>query len=244
MKSLYNNKYFKFLTIALLSAFSGTIQLTKKTKDQVFIVTGFEPFHGEQSNPSWDAVSSLPNNVNGIPLLKVKLPVSYEKGYSPLQKAIQEYDPVGVLSVGLADIKGFYAEQYAYNLDDDIWRDNDNAVRRGQLIIPNGPSKLEIINSFPIDKIVTQLSEQGFVINKTNTSWRFLCNHVFYLLLREMNNREIPAGFMHVPHITYYNISQDSAALEHAIKIIVEELPKYSNDLSEDGLIQKRIVRI
>jgi len=151
--NLSSKKRIKFLVVTLLSAFATTLYQTEKTKNPAFIVTGFEPFHGDKSNPSWDAVQLLPDHIDHIKLVKLKLPVSYARSYFPLQKSIRQ----------------------------------------------------------------------------------FLCNHVFYLLLHEINNQQIPAGFIHVPNITYYNVTQDKIALEESIKIILGNLLAHSNDLSENN---------
>src|SRR5437879_10632814 len=111
-------KSIKFLVIGLLSAFATTAISMRKEEDCLtFIVTGFEPFGGGTVNPSWEAVKLLPDRIGNIKLIKLELPVSYRRSYFPLQKAIQQHDPVGVLSVGVDNIKGFNIEPYAYNLD-------------------------------------------------------------------------------------------------------------------------------
>ena len=41
------------------------------------LITGFEPFGGETVNPSWEAVSRLPQEAGGYLLIKLRLPVTF-----------------------------------------------------------------------------------------------------------------------------------------------------------------------
>lgn len=43
------------------------------------LVTGFEPFGFHHSNPSWDAVEALPEEIEGVQIVKRKLPVSFRR---------------------------------------------------------------------------------------------------------------------------------------------------------------------
>lgn len=229
-----------FILAVLLAVFTSQIA----AQDRVFIVTGFEPFHGASFNPSWEAVQLLPEQIGDVKLIKLQLRVSYKDGYLPLEDAIRRYDPIGILATGELNAPGFHIEQKAYNLDDDIWADNDGVVRtnqpiktllhienpsnglhatHGRITLPS-PDTLEISNSLPIDKIVTNLRQQGFAVEKSTNPMNFLCNHVFYLLLHDLlsQQRHIPAGFIHVPTHAY-NFNQDALVLETAIKTILEK---------------------
>ena len=54
------------------------------------LVTGFEPFGSHRSNPSWDAVEALPEEIEGVQIVKRKLPVSFRRFSAPLEAAIEE----------------------------------------------------------------------------------------------------------------------------------------------------------
>ena len=42
------------------------------------LFTGFEPFDGAATNPSWDAVSLLPEEIDGCRISRILLPVEYD----------------------------------------------------------------------------------------------------------------------------------------------------------------------
>lgn len=66
------------------------------------LVTGFEPFGSHHSNPSWDAVEALLEEIEGVQIVKRKLPVSFRRFSAPLEAAIEEERPDGLICVGLA----------------------------------------------------------------------------------------------------------------------------------------------
>ena len=37
------------------------------------LITGFEPFGGEEINPAWEAVNALPSKMHSAPLLYLEL---------------------------------------------------------------------------------------------------------------------------------------------------------------------------
>jgi pyrrolidone-carboxylate peptidase len=41
------------------------------------LITGFDPFGGETTNPSWEAVRKLPNSVGDFMLCKLEIPTIY-----------------------------------------------------------------------------------------------------------------------------------------------------------------------
>ena len=51
------------------------------------LITGFDPFGGEKINPAWEAVNALPDEVDGVEVIKVQIPTVFKKSaqkmYSP-----------------------------------------------------------------------------------------------------------------------------------------------------------------
>ena len=52
------------------------------------LITGFDPFGGESTNPSWEAVRRLPDTVGDFMLCKLQIPTVFglaaEKCWEPL----------------------------------------------------------------------------------------------------------------------------------------------------------------
>ena len=55
------------------------------------LVTGFEPFGGEQRNPSAEIVESLPDRLGEAEIIKLILPVVKGKASTAIQKAVESY---------------------------------------------------------------------------------------------------------------------------------------------------------
>ena len=66
------------------------------------LITGFEPFGGESTNPSWDAVERLPDEVGGYTLTKLRLPVVFGLAARTVLDAARELQPDVILSIGQA----------------------------------------------------------------------------------------------------------------------------------------------
>ncbi len=43
------------------------------------LVTGFDPFGGEATNPAWETVRRLPDTVDGAEIIKVMIPTVFGK---------------------------------------------------------------------------------------------------------------------------------------------------------------------
>ena len=53
------------------------------------LVTGFEPFGGEQVNPSWEAVRALPDEISGAAVRKFQIPVEYRRAEEELLRLLE-----------------------------------------------------------------------------------------------------------------------------------------------------------
>ena len=66
------------------------------------LLTGFEPFGGEQVNLAWEAVRRLPDELEGAQLVKREICVEYDRAPQQLRSAMQEEAPDIVICVGQA----------------------------------------------------------------------------------------------------------------------------------------------
>jgi len=169
------------------------------------LVTGFEPFDGGTVNPSQQLVEALEGDV-----LKAVLPVSYARAADALRRALEEAKPEVVICFGQADGRtGIAVERFAHNLDEATSTDNDEAPGSGTAIDAAGPAAYP--STLPVDEIVTALRADGIPAAPSRDAGGFLCNHVFYVLMRALEQGGTGAlgGFVHVPLLP-------EQALEHA----------------------------
>ena len=66
------------------------------------LITGFDPFGGEQINPAEEAVKRVRDNINGAEVIKLTIPTVRTKSVEAIEKAIEKHNPDIVISVGQA----------------------------------------------------------------------------------------------------------------------------------------------
>jgi pyroglutamyl-peptidase len=164
------------------------------------LVTGFEPFGGDSTNASREAVSRLPHRVGETEIDTVILPTSYARSLAALEGAIARTHPRIVLCVGQAgDRATLNLERVAINVQDARLPDNDGAQPVDAPIEPGGPPAC--FATLPIRRALAALQESGLAAEISSSAGTFVCNHVFYGLMRlaARKRHRFRAGFLHVP---------------------------------------------
>jgi len=161
------------------------------------LVTGFEPFGGADVNPSQKLVEALASEPSeGVELATAVLSVAWARAADELARALDSAKPELVVCFGQADGRAqVEVERFALNFDDGA--DEAGETRRAE-IVPGGPVAYR--SSLPVDAIVEALREEGIPATSSRDAGGFLCNHVFYVLMRTLAERPgIRGGFVHVP---------------------------------------------
>lgn len=172
------------------------------------LVTGFEPFGGDVVNPSQRLVESLDGVETAL------LPVSYARAAEVLCRAVRETRPDVVVCFGQADGRAAVSiERFAHNLDESSRADNDDTLGSGARIDPAGPAAYA--STLPVDEIVAALRAEGIPARPSRDAGGFLCNHVFYVLMRVLEE-ELPGalgGFVHVPYLPEQALERDAPTM-------------------------------
>ncbi|TVL93397.1 pyroglutamyl-peptidase I [Streptomyces sp. SAJ15] len=166
------------------------------------LLTGFEPFDGERTNPSWEAVrAATARPLPGVSFAAVELPCVFGAARETLLAAVEAEDPLLVLCVGQAGGRpGITVERVAINLDDARIPDNAGAQPIDLPIVPGGPAAY--FAALPVKACVAAVRAVGLPAAVSQTAGTFVCNHVFYGLMHLIAT-ERPAlrgGFVHVPY--------------------------------------------
>jgi pyroglutamyl-peptidase len=173
------------------------------------LATGFEPFGGSSVNPSQQLVEALDGEV-----ATAVLPVSYARAAAALRDAVAEHEPDVVICFGQADGRtGFSVERFAHNLDEATTTDNDESPGSGAPIDPDGP--IAYPSTLPVEAIVAALRDSDIPAAVSRDAGGFLCNHVFYALMRLLAEQERDArgGFVHVPFLPEQALDRDVATM-------------------------------
>ena len=175
----------------------------KRAAQPTLLLTGFDPFDGAKSNPSWDAASALDGCViGGHRIAARRLPTEFGASLRALRAAIRETGPSLVVCTGLAGgRKELSLERVAINVDDARIADNIGAQPVDARIAARGPAAY--FTTLPIKAMLAALEKQGIPAYVSQTAGTFVCNHVFYGLMHRLAT--VPAlkgargGFIHVP---------------------------------------------
>jgi pyroglutamyl-peptidase len=164
------------------------------------LLTGFEPFAGQRVNPSELAVRALAGRTISKRRIETEvLPVVFDDAIAALRRAIRRHRPELVICVGEAGGRAaITVERVAINIDDARIADNAGARPIDRTIARRGPAAYW--STLPIKAIVASLERKGIPAAVSQTAGTFVCNHVFYGLMRMLARRPgIRGGFIHVP---------------------------------------------
>ena len=171
------------------------------TTTRTVLLTGFQPFGGEQVNPSWQAISALQGaRIAGHRVVARELPVAFGTSLKALRAALKETQPSLVICVGQAGGRAQLSlERVAINVDDARIPDNAGAQPVDLPVVDGGPAAY--FSTLPIKAMRAALRTAGFPAEVSQTAGTYLCNHVFYGLMHAVRARRgLRAGFIHIPY--------------------------------------------
>ena len=180
------------------------------------LITGFEPFGGESINPSWEAVSALPDEINGYVLQKLRIPVVFGEAADRVIEKAEEICPDVILCIGQAGGRdAITPELVAINLRYASIPDNEGNQPKDEPIIDGG--KDAYFSSLPMRKIAQAVNEKGISARLSYSAGAYVCNDLLYLLLTHFENSETQVGFIHVPYSKEQN-KEPSMSIEDITK--------------------------
>jgi len=173
------------------------------TEMKTVLLSGFEPFDGAATNPSWEAVRLLDGWAgDGFLVVARELPCVFGLSIEALLKAVEEIRPDVVIAVGQAGGRPEISiERIAINVDDARIPDNAGQQPVDAPIAADGPAAY--FTTLPIKAMAAAIREQGIRAGVSQTAGTFVCNHVFYALMHHLrgHGRAVKAGFIHVPFL-------------------------------------------
>ncbi len=132
------------------------------------LVTGFDPFGGEDVSPSWELARSLSGEVSPVP---VSWPCSCppcSEALHRLDEALRRVRPAMVVAIGQAGGRcDLSLERVAINVDDARIPDNAGAQPVDEPVVADGPAAY--FSTLPIKAIVAGLRAAGFPASVSRT---------------------------------------------------------------------------
>lgn len=171
------------------------------------LLTGFEPFDGAARNPAGDVARALDGAhplagaaASACRVRAAVLPVARDAAAERLRELLAEVRPAAVVALGMAQGRSVIeVEQVAVNLDDYRIPDAAGLRPQGEPIEPGGPDGL--FATLPVRELVAAIRGVGVPARISRSAGTYICNHVFYRLLR-WSAGPSPAAravFIHVP---------------------------------------------
>ena len=164
------------------------------------LVTGFEPFGGDETNPSWDVCKGLGPEVTGVRVETLLVPCEFRRSIEVVIDAIERLQPRLVICLGLAGSRALLGvERLAINVDDARIPDNRGARPLDTPVVAGGPPAY--FATLPIKAMAAAMREAGAPTEVSNSAGTFVCNHLMYGVLHHLATSGSPtrAGFIHVP---------------------------------------------
>jgi pyroglutamyl-peptidase len=178
------------------------VRANSATNTMRALVTGFDPFGGDEVNPSSLAVGRLPQSIGDVDVVTAILPTSYASSAKVLMAAIDAARPDIVLCVGQAGGRtDLCLERVGINVQDARIRDNDGNQPIDIPVVANGPAAY--FATLPIKACVAEMRRAGLPAVVSNTAGTFVCNHILYALMDIIRQRPTPmrGGFLHIPYL-------------------------------------------
>ncbi|MGG0051887.1 pyroglutamyl-peptidase I [Bacillus atrophaeus] len=206
------------------------------------LFTGFDPFGGETVNPAWEAVKQLNGeDADHAVIVSEQVPTVFKKSLKILRQAIHKHQPDIVICVGQAGGRmQITPERVAINLDDARIPDNEGNQPIDEPISENGPAAYW--TGLPIKRIVERMKQNGVPAAVSHTAGTFVCNHLFYGLMDEINKNSprIKGGFIHIPYIPEQTLNKQAPSLSlemivKALRIAAVTATKYDTDIRSSG---------
>ncbi|MGW7809611.1 pyroglutamyl-peptidase I [Staphylococcus xylosus] len=166
------------------------------------LITGFDPFGGEEINPALEAVKLLPDNIEGHTIDKLEIPTVFHKSKHVLEVRMKQYDYDIVLAIGQAGGRfELTPERVGINVDDARIADNEGQQPIDECIQQDGAAAY--FSNLPVKRMTEAIKANGVPARLSNTAGTFVCNHILHQLgyLHATQFPRIKFGFIHVPFI-------------------------------------------
>ena len=163
------------------------------------LITGFEPFGGETINPSWEAVSRLPQEVGGYALTKRLLPVTFGGAAEVVLQAADALCPDVILCIGQAGGRNAITpELVGINLRYGEIPDNNGVQPKDETILPDGACA--IFSTLPMRQMAEAIRLARIPAKVSYSAGAYVCNDLLYTLLAHYEGTKTRVGFIHIPY--------------------------------------------
>ncbi|MBE3575103.1 MAG: pyroglutamyl-peptidase I [Firmicutes bacterium] len=198
---------------------------------KTIVFTGFEPFGGEATNPSWRAVEELMRRPGPVRLIARQIPTVFGQAARAVEEVLGDIQPDGLVCVGQAGgSTGLRVERVGVNLNDARIPDNAGQQPVDQPIVAGGPAAYW--STLPTRRLVEALGRAGIPAELSYSAGTFVCNHVLYSALHyaAAHGLKTRVGFIHVPYLPEQAVGKANTpcmsleTMVRGLEIVAQEL--------------------
>lgn len=191
------------------------------------LITGFEPFGGDDRNPSGEAVEQLIVTNSEYEVKKLILPVTWKTAFPKIRELWDAWHPDAVLMVGLAaGAKTLRIERVGINLCG-ATKDNDGVYANGA---GDEPVEMPIVpgaedgyfTTYNEKAIADALAAAEIPAKYSYSAGAYICNYLLYSSLHKCKkeNADMKIGFIHLPYAEGQREEMPSLPLETMVKAL------------------------
>lgn len=175
------------------------------------VVTGFGYYGGYWNNPSGEIARLLDGVlINNFRVRGFVLPVSFNKARVILREILESFKPKLVLGLGLnPSTRMVDLELASVNKAFFTQPDVDGFTAKYIDVEGGGPSIL--YTTLPVEKILVECREKRLLpLRPSLSTGLFLCNTIAYIIMKYGVERNVPAGFLHIPPSTINQLRRET----------------------------------
>ena len=169
---------------------------------KTLLITGFDPFGGEEINPAWEAVRQLPDTVGDYVLTKTEIPTVFGEAAITVLKTVDTMPtpPDVILCIGQAGGRAAVTPEFvAINYRRASIADNAGTLISESPILADAPAAY--FATVPVQRMTAAITDAGIRAQTSYSAGTFVCNDVLYLLLHRFSSGQTQVGFIHVPFL-------------------------------------------
>lgn len=184
------------------------------------LITGFDPFGGEKINPSWEAVSLLPDTINHYNIHKLQIPTQFDTASKCVLERASSLHPDVILCIGQAGGRdSITPEVIGINLREASIADNAGCQPVNIPVIEG--SREAYFSTVPVRTMVANLRSNHIPARLSYSAGTFVCNDVLYTLLNAYHESGTLVGFIHVPYLPeQIKKEEPSLSLQEIVKAL------------------------
>lgn len=189
------------------------------------LITGFEPFGGEGINPSWEAVTLLPEEIGEYQLIKMCLPVVFKEAAKMAIDKAEKVKPDVIICVGQAGGRNAITPEFiGINFRHASIPDNRGNKPQDEHIDEGGENAH--FSTLPVREIAEGIKASGIPSQVSYSAGTYVCNELLYVLLAHYKNSGVRVGFIHIPYCEEQNKTPSMAISDvvKGLKIAIENL--------------------